>query len=62
MNPTTAKVLKFVQKFFSKGSVLAYERIGAGVGISRETARLHVLKLAKKRLLSVKGGHIVGVK
>lgn len=62
MHPSTAKVLKFVQKFFRDGEVLAYDRIGTGVSLSRETTRQHVLKLAKSRLLKVKGGHIVGVK
>ena len=62
MHQSTEKVYKFIKKFFHKGEVLAYDRIGAGVGLSRETVRQHVLKLGKKRLVSVKGGHIVGVK
>lgn len=62
MHPSTARVLKFVQKFFVKGEVLAYDRIGKGVGLSRETTRQHVLKLAKSRLISLKDGHIVRVK
>jgi len=62
MHPSTVKVLKFIQKFFCDGEVLAYDRIGEGVGLSRETVRQHVLKLAKKRLVSVKGGHISRVK
>jgi len=62
MHPSTVKVLKFIQKFFRDGEVLAYDRIGEGVGLSHETARQHVLRLAKKRLVSVKGGHISRVK
>lgn len=62
MHSSTAKVLKFVKKFFVKGEVLSYDRIGRGVGLSRETTRQHVLKLAKKRLVSIKAGHIVGAK
>lgn len=62
MHPSTAKVLKFIQKFFCDGEVLAYDRIGEGVNLSHETVRQHVLKLAKSRLLTVKGGHITRVK
>lgn len=62
MHVTTVKVLKFVQKFFRKGEILSYDRIGEGVRISRECARRHANILAKKRLLSIKGGHIVAVK
>lgn len=62
MHPTTAKVLKFVKKFFSVGDVLSYSRIAKGTGIATETARQHVLKLAKRRLVSLKAGHIVKVK
>lgn len=62
MHPSTEKVLKFIKKFFRQGEVLAYDRIGEGVGLSRETVRQHVLKLHKKRLVSVKGGHITGFK
>ena len=62
MHPSTVKVHKFILKFFKPGEVLAYDRIGQGVGLSRETVRQHVLKLHKKRLVGVKGGHITSVK
>jgi len=62
MHPSTEKVLKFIKKFFKEGEVLAYGRIGVGIKLSRETVRQHVLKLAKKRLLTVKNGHITRVK
>ena len=62
LSETTEKVYRVIKKRFVKGNVLAYDLIGDEVGISRETARQHALKLQKKRLVSIKSGHIVGVK
>lgn len=62
LHPTTEKVLQVIRKRFKKGVVLAYDAVGDEAGISRETARQHSLKLQKKRLVSIKAGHIVGVK
>jgi len=51
-----------IVKNFRKGEVLSYESIGKKLKASRECARRHAHILASKRLVSIKGGHIVGVK
>lgn len=60
--PITERVLQVIRKRLKKGVVLAYDAIGDEAGVSRETARRHAGLLAKKRLVSIKGGHIVSVK
>lgn len=60
--PITEKVLQVIRKRFKKGVVLAYDAIADEAGISRETARRHSGLLRAKRLVSIKDGHIVGVK
>ena len=62
MHPTTQEVYAVIKKRFKKGVVLSYALVGDEVGVHAETARQHAIKLQKKRLVSIKAGHIVGVK
>ena len=62
MHQTTADVYAVIKKRLKKGYVLPYALIGDEVGVHGETARQHALKLQKRRLVSIKNGHLVGVK
>ena len=62
LSATTEKVYRVIKKRFVKGQVLPYALIGDEVGVHGETARQHALKLQKKRLVSIRAGHVVGVK
>lgn len=62
MHPNTVKVHEAIKKMFKPGKELSYRAVGEKVGIAGETARKHAGVLAKKRLVSIKGGKISGVK